>query len=338
MARSAALALLLLAVLPATLPAAGAGASPPPDLRRADELLAAGRYREAADAFRRADEQSGGACVDCRLGLARASNQLGDHAAALASAEVALRSASSPSQRMLALFEQGIALVSSANANRRTLEQAERAFRRALDESGGRSSSLRYHLGEVLLRLERDPEGIALLEEYLKAEPNGPHAARARRLVAEPIAARKLMLPDLEVITLKGEWLASRELRGKVVLLDFWATWCLPCRETLPHLVTIARRYADDPFVLVSVSGDRDGDALRAFIDSNHMTWPQVWDHQGLLGRSFGVESVPTYVLASHEGEILFVTSGATDRGEDSLSVRVAAAVRAARKAAKPAR
>jgi thiol-disulfide isomerase/thioredoxin len=85
------------------------------------------------------------------------------------------------------------------------------------------------------------------------------------------------------------------DLKGKVVLLDFWATWCGPCRAALPHMQKIAKKFEGEPLVVLSVSLDQDEQKWKDFIAKNEMTWPQYLDggFTGPVARLFSVNAIP---------------------------------------------
>ncbi|HUI73757.1 MAG TPA: TlpA disulfide reductase family protein [Candidatus Acidoferrum sp.] len=95
------------------------------------------------------------------------------------------------------------------------------------------------------------------------------------------------------------------DFRGKVVLLDFWASWCGPCREALPKLKELQSIYGGDDFIVVSVSEDDDENAWRAFVGNHEMFWPQRLDANGGLLQRFGVNALPTYVLIGRDGSVV---------------------------------
>jgi len=100
-----------------------------------------------------------------------------------------------------------------------------------------------------------------------------------------------------------GDFLA--QYRGKVVLLDFWASWCGPCRRSLPSLKRLQAVYGSADFVLISVSEDDDESAWRSFVSNNQMTWTQRWDSDSTLQSKFGVSALPTYILIGRDGSVV---------------------------------
>jgi thiol-disulfide isomerase/thioredoxin len=95
------------------------------------------------------------------------------------------------------------------------------------------------------------------------------------------------------------------EYRGKVVLLDFWASWCGPCRRSLPSIKRLRAVYGSADFVLISVSEDDDESDWRSFVSNNRMTWTQRWDSDSTLLSKFGVNALPTYVLIGRDGAVV---------------------------------
>jgi thiol-disulfide isomerase/thioredoxin len=95
------------------------------------------------------------------------------------------------------------------------------------------------------------------------------------------------------------------QYRGKVVLLDFWASWCGPCRSALPNLKRLQAVYGSNDFVVVSISEDDDESDWRAFVSSHQMNWPQRLDSSGAIQKQFGVNALPTYVLIGRDGNVV---------------------------------
>ena len=100
-----------------------------------------------------------------------------------------------------------------------------------------------------------------------------------------------------------GQAASLDELKGKVVLLDFWASWCGPCRMALPKVKQLQSVYGGGDFVVVSVSEDEDENAWKSFVARNAMTWAQRFDGDSSLMNKYRVEGLPTYVLLGKDGQ-----------------------------------
>lgn len=92
---------------------------------------------------------------------------------------------------------------------------------------------------------------------------------------------------------------------GKLTLLDFWATWCGPCRHALPGLKQIQSVYGGDQLEIISVSEDDDEDAWHNFVAQNDMTWTQRLDSDHQMMRQYGASALPTYVLIGKDGAVV---------------------------------
>ena len=108
-----------------------------------------------------------------------------------------------------------------------------------------------------------------------------------------------------------------KDLRGKTVLLDFWATWCVPCRAEAPVVDRVARRWKDRGVVVVGVNTDLpDQGDPRAFARALDLSYPIARDDAGIAQRAYDIDSLPTLVVVSRAGQIVAVRSGVTDDGE----------------------
>lgn len=101
--------------------------------------------------------------------------------------------------------------------------------------------------------------------------------------------------------------------RGKVVLLDFWATWCTPCREEIPHFVEMQDKYGPQGLQILGVSMDDGSDPVREFYQKFHMNYPVVMGNAKLGERYGGILGLPVAYMIDREGRITSRHIGATD-------------------------
>jgi thiol-disulfide isomerase/thioredoxin len=114
--------------------------------------------------------------------------------------------------------------------------------------------------------------------------------------------------PDFNEKDIQGNPLSISKYKGKVVLVDFWATWCGPCVAELPLVQSAYKKYHDKGFEIVGISLDEDKDALESFVKKKKMPWPQYFEGKrfdGKLPVKYGVDATPTTYLIDREGKII---------------------------------
>ena len=277
-------------------------------------LMRRSQFEEALKSFKRANEMQQKKCAECLNLMGDAYLALDASKNAIESSDKAIALAGDDKAVLFKAYNnKGLALQASAEKkDQKKLQASEAAFRQALAIEGA-PAYVHYNLGIVLMQLNRDPEGIAELQQYIKAQPQGSFANHAEKLVSNPRRARENYAPDFSFTSSEGEHISLDDLQGKVVLLDFWGTWCGPCVESVPDLRQLHKKYANDPsFVLIGISSDRDDDVWREFTEKNKMAWPQYRDKDGKILRAFRVGSFPTYVILDHEGIIRHRSVGMT--------------------------
>ncbi len=111
--------------------------------------------------------------------------------------------------------------------------------------------------------------------------------------------------PDFTAQTVDGQTISLAGLRGKVVVLDFWATWCPPCRAMVPYERDLVKKYEGQPLVFIGISADDDRAELSRVLSDEHIPWPNVLDGDGgPIQRLYQVESLPTIYVIDGEGII----------------------------------
>jgi thiol-disulfide isomerase/thioredoxin len=112
----------------------------------------------------------------------------------------------------------------------------------------------------------------------------------------------------LQYTATDGTQVDLAKMRGKVVLVDFWATWCGPCRGEVPNVVAAYQKYHDQGFEVLGVSLDEDQAQLNAFTSQNGMVWPQYFDGKGWsndIASANGVRSIPAMWLIGKDGVLI---------------------------------
>jgi thiol-disulfide isomerase/thioredoxin len=278
----------------------------------AQAALQAGRHEEALKLFKKAASRDK-RCGSCFFGMAEAQFALREYRDAVKSCSRALElEPADPRSRARAHNLRGMALVKLASGKTDRLEEAAAEYRQAvaLDPA---DATFAFNLGAILLAQRRDDEGRAQLQALLERVPKeGDLAASARKFIENPRRARERFAPEFRTVLADGREWSLEALKGKVVLLDFWATWCAPCRAAVPELKALLRKYGEKNFVVLSVSVDEDEAAWRGFVEKNAMTWPQCRDQD--LTRLFGVNAFPTYMVLDGEGAVRLAIDGTDDQ------------------------
>ncbi len=162
------------------------------------------------------------------------------------------------------------------------------------------------------------PKGIEMLKKIASDYPDTAVGRQAPRIIGGLEAQLKraeaqkrvigVPLQDFQAKDLEGQPLSIASRKGKVLLLDFWATICPPCVREMPNVVKTYEKYHDKGFEIIGISLDEDKDSLTTFIKEKGMTWPQICDGKGFEGQlptQYGVDRMPTTFLLDKEGKLI---------------------------------
>jgi thioredoxin-like negative regulator of GroEL len=308
-------------------------------LKAASRLMMAGNYDDAVQEFRNAIKLSGGTEYAPYWGLAQTYNQLNDKLNTLETCDRMIALAPTDVIKAQCHNLKGLALAKGGTSDQAAQAMAEAEFRAAIKLDPD-YSELHFNLGKTLLFEKKVPEGTQELNAYLKENPDGADSDEANQLVTDPStvgqkvesekdsegdysaadeeAVRRSFMdkqgsdkgrpvPNFSLKALKGEKITPASLRGKVVLVDFWASWCGVCKESFPDLNQIYNDMDKQQFILLSVDVDLNEHAWKKSLDANKPEWLQARDGTGWVMHQLAPETkeaLPTYVLIDRDGNI----------------------------------
>ena len=293
----------------------------------AKKLAAAGQVVFAVDAYKKANKIAGGRCAEC---LQKAIElEMAPHAKdAEKDAAELLTMVSTPVDKSMAETLRGRALYAEGGDKPKPaqLQAAHEALQAAIADYP-KNVPARFLDGTVLARMgQMDAAREQFLASVAGASPTDPSYIRAQHFAENPAASFAKHAPAFTVTALDGSKFTLDAMGGRVVLIDFWATWCGPCNEELPHMKKIAREFADQPLVIISVSWDSDPEKWKAFITKNEMTWMQYRDADHELSKRFGIDAIPHYFTIDSDGVLTSEMMGSGSDVEGKLKKLVARA------------
>ena len=270
------------------------------------EWLKNGDVGSALANFRKANKQDGGRCSEClrqAYSLAIAVSAFGDAESIarewLPAAQTDLEKAA-VHYRIGYAFQQRCIILKKDNC----YSSGAVEFRDALELDPSLPAP-HYALAMSLAQLHKDEAARAEFKAFLDLDKGqSVMDKRAERFIERIDLARATMAPPFAVVTLDGQHVSMDGLAGKVVLIDFWATWCASCVDALPHIRKIAHMFEGQPFAVLSISVDTDDAKWRSFVAKNGMTWLQYRDTgiDGLVSNQFGVNMIPATFTIDVDG------------------------------------
>jgi thiol-disulfide isomerase/thioredoxin len=283
--------------------------SPTPADHAFDEQLELGRqslrqgnFKDAIDALKRAARLHQD-CAACYYLLTVAFLHSGQMDEGLKSCDRAIATANDDRLRAAAHNLKGDAITTLAGTDKKKLGAAQNEYRSAVQLE---PNTLLYHMNfaKSLLRQSQDTEAKEELESCLALKPDGRTTKQIQLLLADPRRGRYEFAPEFEVLTLQGQRISLDQFAGRIVVMDFWATWCPPCRASVPELKELTKKYPVSKLVLISVSTDEDDRAWRDFVGKKSMDWAQYRDGDRRIADSFGIHAFPTYLVIDGDGII----------------------------------
>lgn len=133
--------------------------------------------------------------------------------------------------------------------------------------------------------------------------------------------------PPLALPSASGEQVVLERLRGKLVYVDFWASWCAPCKRSFPWMAQMQRRYGERGFVVVAVNVDKQRADAERFLKATPAAFTVVFDDSGRTPQAWEVKGMPSSYLVDPSGKVLLAESGFRDERKDEVEARIRAAL-----------
>jgi peroxiredoxin len=123
---------------------------------------------------------------------------------------------------------------------------------------------------------------------------------------------KKNLAGDFTLKNLDGQEVSLRQFKGKYLLINFWATWCGPCKIEMPSLEKLYRQFKSDNFDMIGISNDMFGDRVVApYVKAQNITFPMLLDQRMIVSRQYGIVSLPTTILIDPQGIVIGILQGA---------------------------
>ena len=272
-----------------------------------------GQLSSALDSAQKALKLAKGNCSECQRLIVDLQFQMDRPQDAASSAASWASHATSPAEKATAEYLNARALVleDKDKHSDALLHRADQVLQQAAKDA---PSDPAVHMleGRVLAALKQESDARAQFLACAATPGATPIQCRRANAYAQNISlAANDEAPDFTISRDDGAPVTLESLAGKVVLIDFWATWCGPCARDRSYVQSIAKEFDKDNFVLLGISTDADEDAWKHHVHENRMVGIQVRDHRDTMKDMFHVGGIPTYLILDGNGIIRFRTTGA---------------------------
>lgn len=133
--------------------------------------------------------------------------------------------------------------------------------------------------------------------------------------------------PDFNLPTLNGKYVSLADLKGKVVYVDFWATWCPPCRVSFPWMQTMHKRYSEAGLAIIAINLDGERSLIDSFLKSTPVDFTIAHDPKGISAEAYKVKGMPSSYIVDRNGFIQTTHMGFRNKDKDLLEAKIKAAL-----------
>lgn len=287
-------------------------------MRDGAQFEARRQLTSAVDRYKTAMKAAGGKCVPCLEALARVQLRMEAYKESAATAGQLAALAPDPRARAQAEFQQGLALFQlylAQNAGQGTIEKNEKRALATLKQAepvvkqgeldDPANAGMHMLSGLVLAALKRDEEASrAFIACAATPGASAAECVKARHFASDVSLARAEPAPAFSIETMDGRRVSLESLAGKVVLLDFWATWCKFCERDSDYVQSMLDSFDKDKFVLLEISVDESEAVWKNYVRDKRLKGEQTRDETKAVGELFHVTGYPTYVVIDGDGMV----------------------------------
>jgi len=163
---------------------------------------------------------------------------------------------------------------------------------------------------------------LALVHFKIKKKPDPEEVANYSKMIKKPGKWLRKYAPDFEIVLLNGEkFILSENIGKKVVVLNFFTSWCEPCKKEIPELNRFCSRYPDEELVFIGINGNEEKSIVEAFVRECEMAFPAGIDTGREIMEKYGVASYPTTILIGHDGKIALYEVGMISNADITFGV-----------------
>jgi thiol-disulfide isomerase/thioredoxin len=149
------------------------------------------------------------------------------------------------------------------------------------------------------------------------------------RLLSQTVSSRDFSLPIVYSVvpsaaaSQSGELQTLSALKGKVVFLNFWATWCGPCRDEMPSMEVLYKRFKDEGLEILAVNCQENQEVVLTFMANNGLTFPALLDEDGRVSGAYGIQAIPTSFLINRDGRIILRLVGSINWDTEKIHAAI---------------
>ena len=162
---------------------------------------------------------------------------------------------------------------------------------------------------------------LLLVMNILKTEkaseivlPSTTHTANEIEAAETEVSSESKYAQDFTLTTLQGEQVSLSDYKGKIVILNFWTSWCGPCKEEMPHMQSFSEKHPDIQMLAVNLTSmDLGLDAVKQFVEEYRLTFPILLDEADIVGKAYNILTIPTSYIIAPEGRVFREVIGPMD-------------------------